>query len=72
MRGGKVEKVDVQLGVRDDAAELFEITSGIAGGDTVLLGNAVDFGGDGGGRLTPRDAMARDAAARDTAKNTKP
>ncbi len=73
VRGGKVEKVDVQLGVRDDAAELFEITSGIAGGDTVLLGNARGISvGTAVVVSTPRDATARDAAARDTAKNTKP
>lgn len=73
VRGGKVEKVDVQLGVRDDAAELFEITSGISGGDTVLLGNARGISvGTAVVVSTPRDATARDAAARDTAKNTKP
>ena len=40
LKGGKVEKVDVQLGVRDEAAAAFEVTSGIASGDTVLLGAA--------------------------------
>lgn len=40
VKGGKVEKVEVQVGLRDDAAELLEITSGLAGGDTVLLGAA--------------------------------
>jgi membrane fusion protein, multidrug efflux system len=40
LRNGKVEKVEVLLGLRDDAAELFEITTGIAAGDTVLLGAA--------------------------------
>jgi RND family efflux transporter MFP subunit len=40
LRGGKVEKVEVQVGLRDDAAELLEITSGLASGDTVLLGAA--------------------------------
>jgi RND family efflux transporter MFP subunit len=40
VKGGKVEKVDVQIGLRDDAAELLEVTSGLAGGDTVLLGAA--------------------------------
>jgi hypothetical protein len=37
---GKVEKVDVQLGVRDDALAALEVTTGIASGDTVLLGAA--------------------------------
>lgn len=40
LRGGKVEKVDVQLGVRDEAAGAFEVKSGVASGDTVLLGAA--------------------------------
>lgn len=40
VKGGKVEKVEVQVGLRDDAAEMLEITSGLAGGDTVLLGAA--------------------------------
>jgi membrane fusion protein, multidrug efflux system len=40
VRGGKVERADVQLGLRDDAAERVEITAGVAAGDTLLLGQA--------------------------------
>ncbi len=40
LKGGKVEKVDVQLGVRDESAGAFEVKSGVASGDTVLLGAA--------------------------------
>jgi RND family efflux transporter MFP subunit len=40
LKGGKVERVEVQLGVRDQAKEAFEVRSGIAAGDTVLLGAA--------------------------------
>lgn len=40
LRNGRIEKVDVALGIRDAAAETVEITSGIAPGDTVLLGAA--------------------------------
>jgi len=40
LKGGKVEKVEVQLGVRDEAAGAVEVTTGIASGDTVLLGAA--------------------------------
>lgn len=40
LKNGKVERVDVQLGARDQAAEAFEIKSGLASGDTVLLGAA--------------------------------
>jgi len=40
IRNGKVEKAEVGLGIRDQAAETVEITSGLAPGDTVLLGAA--------------------------------
>jgi membrane fusion protein (multidrug efflux system) len=40
LRNGKIEKVEVGLGLRDAAAEAVEITSGLAPGDTVLLGAA--------------------------------
>jgi RND family efflux transporter MFP subunit len=40
VKGGKVDVVPVQLGVRDEAAELVEVAAGIAQGDTVLLGSA--------------------------------
>jgi membrane fusion protein, multidrug efflux system len=40
VRGGKVERVDVQLGLRDDAAERVQITLGVAEGDTLILGQA--------------------------------
>ena len=40
VKGGKVQVVPVQLGVQDEVAELVEVHSGIAQGDTVLLGSA--------------------------------
>jgi multidrug efflux pump subunit AcrA (membrane-fusion protein) len=40
LKNGKVEKVEVGLGIRDQAAETVEITSGISPGDTLLLGAA--------------------------------
>jgi RND family efflux transporter MFP subunit len=40
IKGGKVDVVPVELGVQDEAAELIEVQSGIAPGDTVLLGSA--------------------------------
>ena len=40
IKGGKVDVVPVQLGVSDEAAELIEVHSGLAKGDTVLLGSA--------------------------------
>lgn len=40
LRQGRVAEVPVQLGVRDEAAELVEVLAGVAEGDTVLLGSA--------------------------------
>lgn len=40
LRRGVIEKVDVQLGLRDQAAETVEIRSGVSAGDTLLLGAA--------------------------------
>jgi RND family efflux transporter MFP subunit len=65
LKGGKVERVDVQLGLRDEDAERVEITSGLAAGDTVLLGAA--RGISVGVSVTvsaPTDASAKNAAAK--------
>lgn len=40
LKGGKVERVEVAVGVRDEARERVEVTRGLAAGDTVLLGAA--------------------------------
>lgn len=40
IKRGRVAEVPVQLGVRDEAAELIEVLAGVAAGDTVLLGSA--------------------------------
>ncbi len=44
LRGGRVERVTVALGIRDDQRENYEITSGLQRGDTVLLGAAQAIG----------------------------
>lgn len=41
LKGGKVERIEVTLGVRDEAAERVEITAGVARGDTLLVGAAL-------------------------------
>lgn len=41
LKGGRTEKVEVTLGARDEAAERYEVTRGIAAGDTLLLGPAL-------------------------------
>ncbi len=62
LKGGKVERVEVQLGVRDQAAEAFEVKSGIASGDTVLLGAARGISvGTMVNVSAPRDANAAGA-----------
>jgi hypothetical protein len=40
LKGGQVVETPVQLGVRDEAAELVEVSAGVADGDTLLLGSA--------------------------------
>jgi multidrug efflux pump subunit AcrA (membrane-fusion protein) len=40
LKGGKVERVTVELGIRDAASERVEIRAGLTPGDTVLLGAA--------------------------------
>lgn len=40
LKGGKAEKVEITLGVRDDETENVEVLTGLARGDTVLVGRA--------------------------------
>ena len=40
LKDGKVERVDVELGLRDEESERVEIKSGLAPGDTLLTGAA--------------------------------
>jgi RND family efflux transporter MFP subunit len=40
LKGGKIEKVEVVLGTRDEATEQIELTSGVVAGDTLLVGAA--------------------------------
>jgi RND family efflux transporter MFP subunit len=40
VKGGRVERAEVELGIRDEATETIEVRSGVAAGDTVLLGAA--------------------------------
>jgi len=64
LKGGKVEKVEVQLGVRDEAAAAFEVRTGLASGDTVLLGAARGISvGTSVVISAPTDAAAASATA---------
>jgi len=40
LKGGKVERVTVELGLRDETREMVEVRGGVAAGDTVLRGAA--------------------------------
>jgi len=40
IKAGRVEKVEVELGLRDDQTETVEVRNGLVPGDTVLLGTA--------------------------------
>jgi RND family efflux transporter MFP subunit len=41
LQGGKAQRVAVQLGARDQETERVEVTSGVAAGDTLLVGAAL-------------------------------
>ena len=40
IKNGKVERVEIELGLRDNQTETVEARSGVIPGDTVLLGTA--------------------------------
>lgn len=71
LRGGKVERVEVQLGLRDEGAELMEVRQGLAAGDTVLLGAARGVSvGTSIVVSAPSDAPAAPAAVADSGRGT--
>jgi RND family efflux transporter MFP subunit len=55
VKRGKVDVVPVQLGVTDEAAELVEVSAGLAQGDTVLLGSAQGVTPGTGVRVTQEE-----------------
>ncbi len=40
LKGGRAEKVEVDIGLKDEATEKYEIVHGVAAGDTLLVGAA--------------------------------
>ena len=40
LKGGVAEKVEVELGLKDEATETYEVLKGVAAGDTLLIGAA--------------------------------
>lgn len=63
LRSGRVERVTVQLGIRDDQRENVEIVSGLQRGDTVLLGAAQAIGEGKQVRITSVNDQVSKAAA---------
>ncbi len=69
---GKAERVPVQLGIRDEATDRFEIRSGLTAGDTVLLGAALSIApgtevrvlGEGKGREQAAEGRQQTAESR--------
>ena len=73
IKNGKVDRVQVQTGLRDAALEVVEIVSGIAVGDTVLLGAARSISAGTDVRVSaPTDAASTAAPAGKSAASSKP
>lgn len=62
VRGGRVERVSITLGIRDEQRENFEITAGLQQGDTVLLGAAQAIGAGKQVRVSSVNDQASKAA----------
>ena len=58
VKNGKVEKVDVKVGIRDEQTERVEIVSGVAAGDTLLVGPAQGISPGTNVRVQRMDAPA--------------
>lgn len=62
IRGGTAERVDVGVGIEDPATDRVEVLTGLAAGDTVVIGSA--RGLQPGTRVRPAAAAERDPAGR--------
>lgn len=63
IKGGKVERVSVQVGLRDEASERVEVVSGVVAGDTLLTGAAQGITPGTPTKVsTPADTAPRQAA----------
>jgi membrane fusion protein (multidrug efflux system) len=61
LKNGRLERVEVEVGLQDNAAELAEVT-GVAVGDTVVLGSARDFQPGTPARVSAADERATASA----------
>ena len=71
LRGGRVERVAVTLGIRDDQRENYEIMQGLQRGDTVLLGAAQAIGEGKQVRVTSVNDRSAAAATAKAATGTR-
>ncbi len=63
LKSGKVERVEVQIGLKDEESERVEIVQGVAAGDTLLIGAAQGISAGTPVKVsTPSDARAAGAA----------
>lgn len=69
VKGGKVERLNVEIGLRDEVRELVEVRGGIAAGDTLLRGAAQ---GISNGTPVRVSAVADQAATGGTPVGTRP
>ncbi|HYW50477.1 MAG TPA: efflux RND transporter periplasmic adaptor subunit [Gemmatimonadaceae bacterium] len=67
VRAGRVERVAVKLGIRDEQRENYEVTEGVQRGDTVLLGAAQAIGEGKQVRVTSVNDQGSKAATPKTA-----
>lgn len=71
VRNGVVERVNVALGVRDERAEIVEVTGGLAAGDLVVLARATKNVTPGAKvELPPQTGTAKGSGANDSATAT--
>jgi RND family efflux transporter MFP subunit len=71
LKGGKAEKAEVTLGTRDDATEQVELLTGVAAGDTLLVGAAAGITPGTQLRVSTGADRASAPAPRDTTTNAK-
>ncbi len=64
LRGGKIERVAVQVGLRDPSRETIEIREGVVAGDTILLGAARSISAGASVKVSsPTDAQTKTVPA---------
>jgi RND family efflux transporter MFP subunit len=70
VRGGKVEKVTVQVGVNDKSSETTEVLAGLSAGDTLLVGAAQGITPGTPVRITARTTSSTATGSPDRARGS--